>query len=256
MDRRLLIAVIIAIIIGLSAVGYTWYTNNEMINQIDLVNIALTTESTEIRSLINGLQGTINSMQTSITQNQQDNSKSSQQITEIQTTLQNLETDLSSVSSQLNTVDESNSASLSQISSQLQNINSTMQTLNDKINTVFPQIPQSTLIIVENSYNNVTNTFTFVVQNTQDTLVYAQLFGQMYTRSCSTNGLAGTYYSEIITFLPGVNTTLFLNLHHVSYGICGNRYVNHITTNFFAAPNIVVSPTYTFNVVPEWDFWN
>ena len=41
--------------------------------------------------------------------------------------------------------------------------------------TSISAVPQSALIITGNSYNNVTHTFTFQVQNTQNYIVYAQL---------------------------------------------------------------------------------
>ncbi len=79
---------------------------------------------------------------------------------------------------------------------------------------VFPQIPQSTLIIVDNSYNNVTNTFTFIVQNTQDTLIYAQLYARFDSLKC---GFLGDYHSSVNSFEIGQNRNIALTILAIGY---------------------------------------
>lgn len=270
MEKGLAVASI-AIIIGLTALGFGWNEYTTLSDQVTSISEELRSESMELRNSINSLQEIITSLQDSLAQNRQADNASAQhiaelqvalaqnedvdddlaqQIDELQTSLQTLQNKLSGVSSQLNSTEASNSASFQQISSELQNISGTIETLSDKVNALYPQIPQSTLVIVESSYDNTTNIFTFVVQNTQDTLVYAQLYANFYSLN---NGHMGQYYSQMYSFNPGQNTTTTLNLHDPIYYYFGaNAYISSLAMKFIAAPDIEVSPTYTFNVVPYW----
>ncbi len=164
-----------------------------------------------------------------------------------------IQTKLFNVSSQLNTSEVINSDNIQQITSQLQNISEIIQILSEKVDAFNPQLPNSTLVIVENHYDSFNNKFTFIVENTQNTLMYVQLVGEIYSSNCGLNGLAGTYYSEIYTFKPGENTVTTLDLRLGTYFTCAVPYINHLTVNFIVAPDIKVSPIYTFNIVPNME---
>ena len=254
MHKSVAVVVGISIVIGLAALGYGLYVNMTVNDQLSEVNAKLSSQSAELHNSITGLQGTISSLQTSISQNQQVDVASAQQIATLQASLKTVETSLSSVRYDLDTSKASNSASLQQISFQLQNISATIQTLSSKLNAINPQVPQSTLVIVANSYNTATNTLTFIVHNNQETLVYAQISATLLSRDCGflkTN--AGSYISQIYSFKPGQNMTTTLDLHLGSFRECSIiPYISSVTMNFFAAPNIAVSPTYTFSVVPPY----
>lgn len=232
------------VVVGLLALGFTFYTNMTLSNQISTVDENLNFDLEDVQGLTTSLQRTITSLQNSITINQQNGSSTAQQIKLIQTKLSN-------VSSQLNASNVNNSVNLQQITSQLQSISETIQVLSEKVDAFNPKLPNSTLVIVENHYDSFTNKFTFIVENTQSTLLYVQLVGKMYSFDCGLDGLAGTYYSEIYTFKPGENTVTTLDLSRGSYFTCTVPTINHLTVNFIVAPDIAVSPIYNFNIVPN-----
>ena len=254
MQTGTVVAVGIAIIVAFSALAYSWYANITMSDQISALSETPSSKFAELRSSIDSVQGQISSIQSSLTQNQKADTTSDQLIASLQASIKTLESKFSTVSSQLDTTKSSNTASLQQISSQLQSINATVKTLSAKLNTISPQIPQSTLIIVGNSYNNITKTFTFVVQNTQSNVIYAQLSATLLSIACSNNvKTAGTYMSQVYTFKPGQNTNTTMELRQGTYLVC-NQYksISSFSMNIITAPNIAVSPTYTFNVAPPY----
>jgi hypothetical protein len=135
-------------------------------------------------------------------------------------------------------------------------VTTTVTSLVTTTQTSISAVPQSTLIITGNSYNNVTHTFTFQVQNTQNYIVYAQLSASLWGQgNVFCNGQVGTFVSQVYTFNPGAVTTAQFNLALGSYvGFCGGNPLSSIEANFVIAPTTVVSPTYTFTVVPNYTF--
>ncbi|MFC1754090.1 hypothetical protein ACFL96_11985 [Thermoproteota archaeon] len=246
MEIRQYLPVIIPIVIGVLALGFTIFTYISLSSQVSTIDENLTFDLEDVQGLTSSLQRTITTLQDQITINQQNGSAASQQIDLIQTKLFN-------VSSQLNTSEIINSDNIQQISSQLQDISEMIQVLSEKVDAFNPQLPNSTLVIVENNYDSFTNTFTFEVENTQNTLMYVQLVGKIYSYNCTLDGLAGTFYSEIYVFKPGENTITTLDLRLGTYFTCAVPSINHLTVNFIVAPDIAVSPTYTFNIVPNME---
>lgn len=246
MDIRQHLPMIIPIVIGVLALGFTIFTYVSLSSQVSTIDENLTFDLEDVQGLTSSLQKSITALQASITINQQNGSATFQQIKLIQTKLSN-------VSSQLNTSKVINSDNIRQITSQLQNISEMIQVLSEKVDAFNPQLPNSTLVIIDNNYDSFNNKFTFEVENTQNTLMYVQLVGKIYSYNCTRDGLAGTYYSEIYVFKPGENTITTLDLRLGTYFTCAVPYINHLTVNFIVAPDIAVSPTYTFNIVPNME---
>lgn len=244
MEIKELIPVIIAIVIGVIALGISLYTNVTFGGQLSAVEENMSFDLEEAQGLTTSLQKSISSLESSITINQQNSNVSSLQIEVIQTRL-------SSISSQLNSSEVINSENLQEIISQLANISGMVLILSDELDAFKPQLPNTTLVIIENSFDTSSNTFRFIVENTQNNLIYVQLVGNMYSLNCSSDGLAGTYYSEIYEFKPGATTETILDLRFGSYFICPDPYINKLTVNFIIAPDLAISPIYTFNIVPK-----
>jgi hypothetical protein len=112
------------------------------------------------------------------------------------------------------------------------------------------------LIITGDSYNNVTHTFTFQVQNTENYIVYAQISASLWGISyfaCS--GQAGAFVSQVYTFAPGVVTTTSMNLALATYsGYCGDQPLSSVQMNLVIPQSTPVSPMYTFIVAPNYNF--
>lgn len=122
--------------------------------------------------------------------------------------------------------------------------------------TSISMVPQSTLVVISDSYVNATKTFTFQVQNTQSYTVYAQLTASLWGQTnLGCNGQVGTFVSQVYTFAPGAVTTTQLSLPLGSYsGFCGWQPLSSIQMNFVIPQSTPVSPTYTFIVVPNYTF--
>jgi len=122
--------------------------------------------------------------------------------------------------------------------------------------TSITAVPQSSLIVTANSYDNASHTFTFQVQNSENYTIYAQLSASLWGQSSfGCNGQAGTFVSQVYTFLPGavVSTQLSLTLGSYS-GFCGGNPLSSIQMNFIIPQSTPVSPTYTFIIVPNYTF--
>ena len=269
MEKSGTVAIGVAIVIGLAALGYGWYANNA-------TNSSLSSQSEELNSSIGGLQatigslqgtitslqGTITNLQGEVTQDGQAESSSAQQISSIQGTIAGLQSSLqvlqgkvTSIGSNLNSTQSADAAELQQISVELQGISATIQTLSAKVAALTPQVPLSTLVIVGDTYNNASHTFQFTVHNTQSFIVYAQLSATLWGTSCQFYNSQGTYLSQVYTFNPLSNTTTTLNLTIGAYQsnqFCGHTPVVDLTMSYVAAASTSVSDTYTFNVVPYY----
>jgi hypothetical protein len=139
---------------------------------------------------------------------------------------------------------------------QTSSVTKTQTTTSTTTQTSISSVPQASLIVTSDSYTNATKTFTFQVQNTQNYTVYAQLSASLWGQtSYECNGQAGTFISQVYTFKPDSNTTTQLNLTLGSYvGYCGGEPLSSIQMNFVIPQSTAVSPTYTFIVVPNYDY--
>jgi uncharacterized protein (UPF0333 family) len=229
---------------------YTYYSMNTQLTQ--------TTDSLD--SQITTLQNNVESLQSTLAQTQQAQNSSSQQITTMQKNLQAVQTQLSQESSEISSL-QSNSTStqqqLAQISKQLQNLTTTVQELTAKVNSLIPQVPLSTLVIVGDSYNGATKTFTLQVQNMESYIVYAQFSAIMYgVPCCGFGNTAGSYTSQVFQFKPISNVSVSFNITQANYyGDCIGT-VSTLELDFVAATQsssgLQVSPSYTFQISPGY----
>ena len=120
--------------------------------------------------------------------------------------------------------------------------------------TSIGEIPQSALVVTGSSYDNQSSTFTFLVQNTENYTVYAQLSASFYGAACNFYAGEGTYLSQVYTFAQTSSITITMdlkaaNLYASQY--CGQEPVISVSLNFEASSS-VVSPTYQFQIVPGY----
>jgi hypothetical protein len=178
------------------------------------------------------------------------------QIASLQTTLQSVSSQLTSVSQELSAATTSDAAFQSQVSAQLQSINASLVALTTRVNALTPQVPLSTLVVTGSSYNNVTAVFSFHVQDTQTFTVYAQLSASFYGPTCEFYAGEGSYTSQVYAFSPGSTTTITLNLKGMTFSpseFCGKEPIAYFSMSF-AASSTTVSPTYQFDVLPNYQF--
>lgn len=117
-------------------------------------------------------------------------------------------------------------------------------------------VPEGTLVVVGDTYDNATHTFQFTVQNTQNLTVYAQLSATFWGTDCTYYNSQGSYLSQVYTFKPTSNTNTSLNLSLGSYQsneFCGQTPVVYLTMSYVVT-SMSVSQTYTFDVVPYYSW--
>lgn len=248
-------AILGIIILVFGAVEF--YTYDSMSSQLNTSKSNLDSQISTLQASIDSLTTTLDSLQNSVAQNQQTQSSTAQQVVSMQGTLQTLQSKLASLSSSLNSTEASGSAFQAQTLQQVQNLTASIQALSGKLAALTPQVPLSTLVIVGNSYDNASNTFEFIVQNTQNFTVYAQLSATLWGTNCIYYNSQGTYLSPVYTFKPLANTTTTLNLALGAYQsnqFCGHTPVVDLTMSYVVAPSTAVSQTYTFNVIPNYNW--
>jgi hypothetical protein len=161
------------------------------------------------------------------------------------------------LTSQINSARSTESSFQAQVSTQLQNVTASINAIKSKLNSLFPQVPLTTLVVLSDAYDNVTDTFSFNVQNTQGYVVYAQLSAAMFGQpafGCSNQ--AGVYVSGIYVFNPNSVTVTQLNLALGAYtpvnNPCSVNPVTSITMSFVIPQSTAVGSTYTFTVAPAY----
>lgn len=252
MRRNTKLAAILAIVILVFST-VEFYTYDSMSSQLSTSKSSLDSQISALKASMNSLSATVASLQNSAAQNQQ--SSTAQQVASMQSMLQTIQSKLASLSSSLNSTEASGSAFQAQTLQQVQNLTASIQALSSKLTALTPQVPLSTLVIVGNSYDNASNTFEFIVHNTQTFTVYAQLSATLWGTNCLYYNSQGTYLSSVYTFGPLTNTTTTLNLSLAAYQsnqFCGHTPVVDLTMSYVAAPSTAVSQTYTFDVTPYY----
>ena len=118
------------------------------------------------------------------------------------------------------------------------------------------QVPDSALVITNESYSNSTNTVSLSVQSTEDYTIYAQFSATMYGNPCCGFGdTAGSYTSSVLQFSPLTTTDVSFNIVLANYyGDCIS-YVSS-TQLYFGVTNgsnvLQVSGEYTFQISPAF----
>jgi hypothetical protein len=231
----------VALVVAVVALGgLSYYTYSTLNTQLSNDKATLTSQ--------------IDSLQTLVAEVQQSETSDAGQIATLQTGLKSVQSELTAVSAELNSTRSNDAAFQAGVSAQLQNITAALNAIATKLSSLFPQVPLTTLVIINDTYDNTTHTFTFVVQNTQNYPVSAQLSATL--EDYCNNGFWWYYISQIYTFSPHGNLSIPMNLA-LSY-----QYPNHVPTCnaiyealvvFVIPTSTAVSSSYQFQVTPTYD---
>ena len=205
---------------------------------------ALSRQNTSLEGSVKGLSGQLSSADQQVVSYSQQVVTLGQLLTADGQALSNLQQQVSQLEQQtLSIVTETNT------------IVSVTTVTSTVTQTSISEVPESTLIVIQDSYSNASKTFTFEVQNTQNYTVYAQISASLWGQSGTfCNGQAGTYISQVYTFSPNSVTSTVLNLTLGQYvGYCGGNPVTSLDMSYIIPQSSSVSPTYTFNIVPGYD---
>jgi prefoldin subunit 5 len=254
---------LVVVVVALGSLDYYTY---------ETLNSQLSNTKADLNDQIAGLQNTVTSQGNSISSLQNTFASLQSDVTSLQSTatslgnaLTNLQGTLSSLQNTVNQNQQSDAASIQQIQSsiqsiqtQLQNVTLSINAINTRLSTLFPQIPLTTLVIVNSSYDSSTSTYSFKVQNNLNAVVYAQINAELLS-AVNTNcgGILGTYESQILTFGARSVTLSTMDLADGTYtGICNYGSINPPVTSIqvtFVAASTTVSQAYPpFPVVPPY----
>lgn len=224
--------VIVGIIIVAGLVGYTFYTNSSSLSSLSNQNVNL-------KQQLSGVSQQASTLGQQVSNLNQQESSLNQQISTLNQQVSILQQKTIQVVTIVDTVEI---------------VETTTSTTTSTVTSV-SAVPQSTLVIVGNTYDNASQTFQFTVQNTQNFTVYAQLSATFWGTSCSFYNSQGSYLSQVYTFKPLSKTVTTLNLNLGAYQsnqFCGHTPVVDLTMSYIAATSTSVSQTYTFNVIPYY----
>lgn len=253
MDRNLLW--VVALMIALVALGGNFFVLQTENTQMDQDKSVLSSQITGLQNSLDALQTTATGLQNQLSKSQQVQSAQAQQISVLQSNLTDVRSQLANVIEEFNSNRSNDLAFQGQIYSQLEGISTTLQTLTDRLNVLTPQVPLSTLVVIGDSYGNATGTFTLNVQNTLNITVYAQISAVLYgtTSLENCNSVAGSYISQVYTFLPRSVTVTQLSLASGLYDGCAGNPITSLDMYYLVAQSTAVSLTYMFNIVPGYN---
>jgi len=253
LDRNLPLAA--ALVIALVALGGNFFVLQTENTQMNQNNSALSSRITELQNSLDALQTTANTLRSQLSQSQQAQSAQAEQVSVLQSNLTDVRSQLADVIKEFNSNRSSDLVVQGRIYSQLQTISTTLQTLADRLNVLTPQVPVSTLVVIGDSYDSATHTFTLNVQNTLNMTVYAQISATLKGTTSLENcdGVAGSYISQTYTFPPKSVTVTQLDLASGLYNGCAGNPITSLSMYYMVSQSTAVSLIYMFNIVPVYN---
>ncbi len=129
-------------------------------------------------------------------------------------------------------------------------------TTTNTVTSSITQVPDTALVITNESYSNATKTMSLLVENTENYTIYAQFSATMNGNPCcGYSNPAGTYSSSVFQFFPLSTTNVSYNITDADYyGDC-ITYVTSAQLFLFVqgVPTYTqVSGTYTFEIAPSF----
>lgn len=239
-----LVALVIVSILVSMGFGFYYLQQTSVVNQLQS---KLATDEAQILSLTNlvsSLQSQVSAnsqLQSKVNNDESQISSLSNQVSslgQLQTSLRSLKSSLESLQSQVQSAlsgSETNGnqitqiqSSLRTIQSQVSNIQSSITDLQAKLASLQPQTPISTLVIVRSSFDSTSGTESFVIQNTWNGTVNAQL--QVYVKCVNRPGdilncpnPVGSYTSQVMQFASESTSTVSFRLSQVAILSSGNK---------------------------------
>jgi hypothetical protein len=118
------------------------------------------------------------------------------------------------------------------------------------------QVPDTALVITNESYSNATKTMSMTVENTENYTLYAQFSATMNgDPCCDYSNPAGTYHSSVFQFNPLSTTDVLYNITDADYSGDCITYVTNTQLFLFVqgvSTYTQVSGTYTFEISPSF----
>jgi hypothetical protein len=243
LDKNLQLAAVL--VIAIVALGGNFFVLQTENSQIDKNNSALSSQITQLQNSLALLQAEMSTLGNQF-------SAQAKNVSVLQSNLTDIQSQLAKMNGEFNSNRSVDLAFQGWVYYQIRQMNSTLQTLIGRLLTI--QVPLSPLVIVGDTYSNATHTFTLNVKNTLNVTVYAQIDAVLYgtTDAENCNGAAGSYISQVYTFIPMSVTVTQLILGSGLYNGCAGNPITNLTLFYMAAQSTAVSVHYAFNIVPVY----
>ena len=242
-----------ALAVALVALGanlFVFYYNQNLIsqNKADLGG-----EVSSLQSTLSTLQSKLVSLDSQLSQAKQNQTGQAQELASIQTGLNLVRAQLTNLGADIASNSTDNAAAQAQLLNQLSSINSTLTSITDRLNAIVPSVPLTTLVMVSETYDSATGTFTLTMRNNLNVVVDAQITAVIYGSTANPetcDGSAGTFTSKLYQFLPGTTTSTQLPLSQGVYNGCGGNPISSVILQYVTSQTTPVSLAYTFGVYP------
>jgi uncharacterized membrane protein YdfJ with MMPL/SSD domain len=219
--------VIVGIVVIAGLVGYTFYTNSSSLS-------SLSDQNGNLKQQLSGVSQQASNLGQQVSNLNQQESSMNQQVSNLNQQVSILQQKTIQVVTVVDTVEL---------------VETTTSATTSTVTSV-SAVPEGTLVIVSDSYNNTTKTFTFQVQDTQNFTVYAQLHTLLDLGSsgqCWPSDSAEFFISPLYTWSPRQTISVTFNTALLSSGICSSGPgQGQFNAEFLTANNVQVSPTYDF----------
>ncbi|MGD0318956.1 MAG: hypothetical protein ABSB56_04610 [Nitrososphaerales archaeon] len=250
------IATIAVGIIIVGAVAYGVYSTNSGLSALSEQNTSLKGQITSLNQQISSVNqqiSNVNQQLSALSTLSEQNSNLVSQVSGLSQQLDGLNQQLTTLEQQVSTL-EQRTLTVVTVSNTVVYVQTTSVTSTSTVTSI-SAVPQSTLVIIADTYNSTNYTFTFQVQNSQDYTVYAQLGASLWGHQpFGCNSQAGSYISQVYTFAPNSITITKMDLTLGQWAeFCGQNPISSAQVTFTIPQSTAVSPTYTFNIVPNYN---
>jgi hypothetical protein len=252
MASRFVVAFAVALVVVAAALGgQDYYTYTTLNTRLSNDNATLTSQIASLEGVVSRDDSTLSSQISSL-----GGVVSANNVT-LTAEIGSLRSTLAPLQSQLTQIQQSESSNAGQIAAlqtELRSVNASINAVMARLASLFPQVPLTTLVITNDTYDSATSTFTFRVQNTQTYTVIAQLSAIL--QDYCNNGYWWYYTSKVYTFSPQSTLSVPMNLA-LSYQypniVASCNAIYEVSVQFVIPPSTAVSQTYNFQVSPTYD---
>lgn len=252
---------LVAAIIVVAVVSYGYVRTSSSLSALSQQNTSLSQQVIGLNQQLSNLyQQNANLNQQVSAVSQQESALASQnsnlgiQVAGLNQQLSGLNQQVSNLNQQVSTLEQQTMTVVTETNT-IVSVQTTKVSITSTVTSI-SAVPQSALVVIGDSYDTTNHIFSFQVQNTQNYTIYAQLSASLWGGGGGIfcNGQAGSFISQVYTFTPKSITTTTLDLTLGQWaGYCGGNPVSSTNVNYVIPQSTAVSPTYTFNIVPNYN---
>ena len=246
----MLVALVIVSVMVSLGFGFYYLQQSSQVSQLQTKLATDESQISVLSSQATSLQNQINSQASTLQSLSGSQQSRTSSLSQLSSSLQSMQSSLQSLQSQVQTAlssGQANSNQIQQLQLAIQAVNASIATVQTQLSNLQPQMPISTLVMTQSSYNSTSNVETFAVKNTWNGTLYAQL--QVNVMCITRPGAefycpnpVGTYTSNVMQFAPDATAAVSFNLSQVEVLSSGTMDQLQV---YFLSSATQVSLTYT-----------